>query len=174
MNVSKFRLLQVMEECNEVSQRCSKAIRFGLSEVQSGQNLDNQERILYELNDLYATIELLFGCDVAGTVDREQIELKKEKIEKFLNLSIDLGQVTTDMETDILEGLEEWRVFSRTKDYYMWGRGGVEVYVDKETRKVTLLTFDEDTLCYSEMELKRIDSFEKLKTFVESMMLGEI
>lgn len=39
-------LLSILaEECCEVGQRVSKALRFGLDEVQPGQDLSNAERI---------------------------------------------------------------------------------------------------------------------------------
>lgn len=47
------------EECNEVAQRCSKAVRFGMHEQQPGQYLDNKQRIEDELGDLLAVAEML-------------------------------------------------------------------------------------------------------------------
>lgn len=48
----QYLLICLMEECDEVSQRASKALRFGLDEVQPGQPLSNAERIDVELTDL--------------------------------------------------------------------------------------------------------------------------
>jgi hypothetical protein len=93
MDIVQARLIQVMEECDELSQRCSKAARFGLKEVQKGQDMNNEERILYELNDLFAALELLIGCDIEGMVDRRSIDVKKAKITKYLDYSKECGTV---------------------------------------------------------------------------------
>ena len=82
------------EECAEVAQRASKAIRFTPEEVQPGQDLTNAERIVYEFNDLYAVMELLFeNCITDKIVDVAQVGLKKEKIRKYLEYSQKLGTV---------------------------------------------------------------------------------
>ena len=41
------------EECAEVIQRVCKAQRFGLREVQPGQEMTNADRILYEFDQTY-------------------------------------------------------------------------------------------------------------------------
>lgn len=52
-----------MEECNEVAQRLSKALRFGENEIQPGQEFPNDYRVLIEYNDLIAVLRML-GLDV--------------------------------------------------------------------------------------------------------------
>lgn len=81
-----------MEECGELTQRCgeltqriSKAVRFGLDEVQEGQDLSNAERIVYEFNDLLATLGVL---EDEGYLDNI-IDLSA--IEKYLCYSKELG-----------------------------------------------------------------------------------
>ncbi len=86
------------EECNEVGQRCSKAIRFTLEEVEPNQSehqLSNAERIVYEFNDLVAVMEMLHeeGA-VPRVIDREAILLKKQKVEKWLRYSEERGVLT--------------------------------------------------------------------------------
>jgi NTP pyrophosphatase (non-canonical NTP hydrolase) len=46
------------EECAEVAQRVTKAMRFGLTEIQPGQPFTNADRIMAEFNDLQAMIEM--------------------------------------------------------------------------------------------------------------------
>ena len=41
----EYLLICLGEECDEVGQRVTKALRFGLSEVQHGQPLNNGDRI---------------------------------------------------------------------------------------------------------------------------------
>jgi len=93
MNREQLLLTVVGEECSEVQQRCSKAIRFGMKEIQRDQPLNNSERILLEFNDLVATIELLYGIPIYMLIDKDQTEAKKEKIEKYINYSAELGIV---------------------------------------------------------------------------------
>jgi len=78
------------EECAEVAQRVSKAQRFGLQEVQPGQPLNNAERIVKELNDLWAVVEMLDLCHV----DRAAIEEKKRKVTQFMEYAAKCGTLT--------------------------------------------------------------------------------
>jgi NTP pyrophosphatase (non-canonical NTP hydrolase) len=83
------------EECNEIAQRISKALRFGLSEIQPGQPLTNAERITEEMADLAATmmmIEKETGLSFGFTP--EMLQAKMAKIERFLLLSRDCGTLT--------------------------------------------------------------------------------
>ncbi len=59
MTKTEMLLTLLAEECNETAQRASKAIRFGLDEVQEGQPHNNADRIVYEFNDLVAVTEML-------------------------------------------------------------------------------------------------------------------
>jgi NTP pyrophosphatase (non-canonical NTP hydrolase) len=85
------------EECAEVAQRASKAARFGLSEVQPGQEKTNAERIMEEYADLYAVVEMLIN---ERLVPFERIKLfqgmeaKKAKVEKFLAYSQKCGTLS--------------------------------------------------------------------------------
>jgi hypothetical protein len=96
MTKEQLYLLVVAEECNEVAQRCSKAMRFGMDEVQPGQHLNNRERILIELNDLVGAIETLFDTDINNILDQKSIMDKSEKIEEYLKYSQALNQVKSD------------------------------------------------------------------------------
>ena len=56
-------LVILMEECAEVSQRASKALRFGLTDPagkEPDQPYTNKDRLLMEINDLYAVIDMTF------------------------------------------------------------------------------------------------------------------
>lgn len=71
------------EECCEVGQRVSKALRFGLMEIQPGQPLSNAERISEELGDLLATAE-----EMNDMIDWQIVEnskaAKREKLARYL------------------------------------------------------------------------------------------
>lgn len=99
MNLSENLLTILIEECNETAQRATKALRFGLTEVQPGQEKTNAERLVYEFNDIVAVMELLHQReDVPGTIDREMITLKKDKVIKYTYLSCKEGTITGDWE----------------------------------------------------------------------------
>jgi hypothetical protein len=90
-------LICMMEECAEISEQCSriavrisKALRFGLSEVQPGQLLSNAERITVELADLIAVAEML---EDAGDITRATIEAKKVKLRKFMDYARQIGSL---------------------------------------------------------------------------------
>lgn len=95
-------LLTIMaEECQEVSQRVSKALRFGVREIQPGQGATNAERIIREFCDLLAAYEMLHEDAILSprmfSVDgfaREMIDAKKAKVEKFLYFSAGRGHVS--------------------------------------------------------------------------------
>ncbi|WP_298091595.1 hypothetical protein [uncultured Sphingomonas sp.] len=93
MNREEHLLTCLAEECAEVSQRVSKALRFGLAEVQPGQPLSNADRILEELRDLFAVANILASEGVIGWClpDRMEVHAKLDKIEKFMAISRDQG-----------------------------------------------------------------------------------
>ncbi len=94
MNRTELLLIQLAEECVETAQRASKALRFGLSEVQEGQELDNAQRIVYEFNDIVAIMEILQQERLVDKViDIEAIEKKKLKIEQWLEYSKSVGTI---------------------------------------------------------------------------------
>lgn len=82
------------EEGAEVSQRCSKAMRFGLLEVQPGQIFANRDRIRQEFHDLYAVYGMLVqeGIFPPG-IDANMVEAKRLKVEKFIEYAREQGTV---------------------------------------------------------------------------------
>jgi hypothetical protein len=80
MNRTEHLLFKLAEECAEVTQEASKAAIFGMDEVMPGQPLTNRERVMRELNDLFAIAEML-GLQ---HVDRAAIEAKKRKVEHYM------------------------------------------------------------------------------------------
>jgi len=92
VNRLEHLLTILAEECNEVAVRCSKAKRFGLSEVQPGQDLTNAQRIMVEVNDIYAALLMLAeeGA-IDPDPDLEAIGRKQAKVEQFLLYSQECG-----------------------------------------------------------------------------------
>lgn len=86
-----------MEECAEVAQRLSKALRFGMDESQASaghgisgseeEALTNAERIRKEYSQLAAVLEMIgIGAPLGKWMDE-----KREKVEYFLRYSAEVG-----------------------------------------------------------------------------------
>lgn len=93
MNRTEHLLTCLAEECAEAAKRVSKALRFGLDEVQPDQPLRNRDRIDEELRDLISVALILHSEGVLGYVipDRGEQLAKLAKIEKFMAISREQG-----------------------------------------------------------------------------------
>lgn len=99
MKLTEHMLICLMEELAEIGQaaasasvRASKAIRFGLDEVQPGEMANNMARLVAELADLKALIEVM---EKDGTILRSQVENKKVKLGTFLDYARHCGTLET-------------------------------------------------------------------------------
>jgi len=73
------------EECNEVAQRCMKALRFGVQEVQPGQELTNIERIAQEFGDVMCVFRHIEELGMANWRQVMQFaDEKQPKLNRFL------------------------------------------------------------------------------------------
>lgn len=93
MTKEQFLLTCIAEECCELGQRATKAIRFGLDEVQRNQDQTNAQRFVGELTDLTALVEMLTEDGRFPQITREGLDAKKDKFNKYLLYSAELGQV---------------------------------------------------------------------------------
>ena len=95
MTRSEHLLKIAEEECNEIAQRISKALRFGVMEIQPGQHRDNETRIYEEYAHLQAMFHMLELEEVFVSPDTDQIRFyirdKKQKVEQFLLYSKECG-----------------------------------------------------------------------------------
>jgi hypothetical protein len=99
MNSLQYYLTKLAEESSEVAQIALKTQQFGRSELMPGQPLNNFERCHQELDDLWAMVEELNEkFDFGYTPNRERIEDKKDKVQKYLGYSIHLGMVKGETE----------------------------------------------------------------------------
>lgn len=91
MDRREHLLTCLAEECNEVGQRVAKALRFGLTEVQSGQTLTNRQRIAEEYRDLVAVANILVEEGILAVhemaVLQKDVDAKRAKIERFMEIS---------------------------------------------------------------------------------------
>ncbi len=95
MILQEHLLCILAEECAEVAHRASKALRFGLREIQEGQTLTNAERIVYEFSDLYSVVLLMHQQNLLPTtIDVEAVKKKTDKLMEFLAYSKKCGTLT--------------------------------------------------------------------------------
>jgi hypothetical protein len=107
MTRTEHLLTILAEECNEVAQRVSKTLRFGPKEIQPGQEYSNASRVLTELADLEAIVELLVDAKVLPSWPRSAvrnlIDAKKCKVEQYLGYSKVCGTLGTAHESRAAE-----------------------------------------------------------------------
>jgi NTP pyrophosphatase (non-canonical NTP hydrolase) len=94
MNLQEHLLTCMAEECVETAQRITKALRFGLHEVQPGQALSNLERINVELTDLLGVASLLCDHGVDIDPDPDAFVFKKAKVMKFAAYAREQGALS--------------------------------------------------------------------------------
>jgi NTP pyrophosphatase (non-canonical NTP hydrolase) len=89
MDRREHLLTCLAEECTEVGQRVTKALRFGLTEVQALQPHTNAARISEELRDLIAVATILQSEGVleAFHPTADQVMAKFARIERFMAIS---------------------------------------------------------------------------------------
>ena len=76
-------LVITMEECGELIQACSKALRRGELYAHS----DSETELKQEISDVYAMIELLQDWDVISWTEIEQgVERKRNKLKRWSKL----------------------------------------------------------------------------------------
>lgn len=75
----------LIEECAEVQQRATKALRFGLDEIQPGQPFTNAERLAREIGDVDEMVNRLVNAAVISpaSIDAGR-ENKKRQLATFL------------------------------------------------------------------------------------------
>ena len=85
-----------MEECGEVIQACSKALRFGLDDAHPKQgNVPNRACIARELLDVN-TIRVMLENE--STIDHRWAYSQEvaDRVEKYLEVSKELGRLTDE------------------------------------------------------------------------------
>ena len=88
----KYLLNCIAEEANEIAIRASKAVRFGLEEVQPGQTKTNRARLVKELIDLATVVEMAGIKPLSSAEAFSMMEAKREKVEKFYDYSVSLKE----------------------------------------------------------------------------------
>ena len=95
MNLQEHLLTCLNEECVEVGKDVSKSLRFGLDDrnVLDPTGPTNRERLVNELNDLAAVIQMLTaeGIIPDDWLDIGKISDKKVKVWKFVKYATEVG-----------------------------------------------------------------------------------
>jgi hypothetical protein len=95
MTRDEHLLVKLLEEAAEVQQRVTKALNFGIDEVQPEQEMTNEQRIVEELNDFIAVVEMLQEAHVLKTaLSKAAQTAKKRKVEHYLEYSRSLGRLS--------------------------------------------------------------------------------
>lgn len=103
MTREQYLLVCLAEECAEVTQRATKALRFGLEEVQKGQDEDNGERLAYELVDLITVAELLVQDGSIPPIDMVRMQQEKlVKLKKYMEYAKEKGTVEKDANSKMI------------------------------------------------------------------------
>lgn len=75
----------LIEEASEIQQRATKALRFGLDEIQPGQPLNNAQRLDYEIGDFVAVLRRLQAIEVSNPFAIETAAQAKDlKLAKYM------------------------------------------------------------------------------------------
>ena len=95
MTRNDLLLLQLMEEAAEVTQAISKQLRFGPEHTWPNHEGPASECLFQECMDFFALIDMCQDAGVIKQWDRatvaQAIRVKKERVEKYLEISKSLG-----------------------------------------------------------------------------------
>ena len=97
MDKREHLLTCLAEECAEVQQAISKALRFGLGDGYPGTDRTNEGDLLNELNDLFAVVEMLHDVGIWWRIDSEAVAAKKARVEKFMAYAEQRGTLTPNV-----------------------------------------------------------------------------
>jgi len=90
LNKEEYLLICLAEEAAEIQQAITKWLRFGKSDVHPKTGIENVEELRLELQDFIAILDMLAEEEIFDlSFIEEEIEAKKEKVEKYMKYSID-------------------------------------------------------------------------------------
>jgi len=96
MNLQEHLLVCLAEECSEVTQACTKALRFGLGNGYPGTDRTNLTDIQAEMADLMAVYKMLMlHINESDQVSALAMSEKTERVKKYLLYSAERGTITT-------------------------------------------------------------------------------
>lgn len=99
MNLEEHLLTLLVEECVEIAHETTKALRFGLDDRYVKDDIiykTNRQRIVDEIHDLFGIFDLLQEANIIPEeLDRKQIELKKEKAQRYIKHAREVTRTLT-------------------------------------------------------------------------------
>lgn len=100
MNRNEHLLVILSEEACEVAKEADKCLRFGPAEVYPEIGVSNALRVVVEMHDLWAVLEMLQADGVipAFAWDRSRLDEKKKKVERLLLHSARCGTLHADVQ----------------------------------------------------------------------------
>lgn len=77
--------IDIIKACADVQQRATKALRFGIDEVQPGQDDSNSVRLAHEIGDLLEVIDVAIQAELFLQDDIEAGRIhKRAQLKKFM------------------------------------------------------------------------------------------
>lgn len=98
MNKVEHLLVCLAEEASEIVKDASKSLRFGLNDVGPGLLTTNRERLIAEINDLLAIVDMLSSEGVLPSdwTDKQKQVRKKNKVRNFMEYARDKGVLSSE------------------------------------------------------------------------------
>ena len=93
MNRLEYLLTVLNEECAELQQATSKALRFGLQDGYPGTARTNESDMRIELNQVYAVVDMLKEEGLNLDLDSNVVRNKKINVERYLEYSKSRGRL---------------------------------------------------------------------------------
>jgi hypothetical protein len=92
MNIEQYLLIKLMEECAEVQQACSKALRFGLDNSCPVSGMTNRLHIEDEVTDMACVVAAMEAMSILPIATTEkQVTAKSLRIMEYMDISRGLG-----------------------------------------------------------------------------------
>ncbi len=94
MTREEYLLTCMGEECNEIAQRISKALRFGMQEQYRGKT--NEQYILDEFHDLLGVVKMLDDENIikfAKNFDKAKVEARIAKVNEYFKYAKTCGTI---------------------------------------------------------------------------------
>lgn len=83
-------IVVAMEECAELTQALSKALRFGMDAHHCETGIVNSDTVLYEYTQLQAVMEMIseeYGLKLDDKIKQSIMSSKKSNVEKFYQMT---------------------------------------------------------------------------------------
>lgn len=126
MNRKEILLSQLSEECAEIAQDVSKALRFGTDNTCHNSGKTNAEKITSEMNDLMGVFFTLCDEGILPNIDMGKVEEKRFKIEHFMKVSLSLKNdknIKYRIFCDNLKGMDCYRDDKKIPKYILFWSG---------------------------------------------------